>query len=269
MNLPRLPSSFAHFAKGRWQLVRIKEFAAKLNRMTRRRWIADEVSQNRAVLTGDHAAHLARVLRARVGQEFDIITPTSVRVGRIISITESTIDFQLGEEIAAASAANITLALSIFKFDRMEWAIEKCTELGAGSIIPVIAQRTESHLASAAPKRRERWQRLALQASEQSRRSAPPRIAEPVKLKDAIAISARTRIVLSETETTVMLRDALPADSSDLVIALGPEGGWTNPEVKQFQDSGWISASLGPTILRAETAAIAALAIANALTQYD
>jgi 16S rRNA (uracil1498-N3)-methyltransferase len=204
-----------------------------------------------------------------VGQEFDIATPTAIRRGRIVAITSDRVDFELGEEIAFTPAAHITLALSIFKFDRMEWAIEKCTELGAGSIIPVIAQRTETHLASAARKRRERWQRLVLQASEQSRRSAPPEIADPVKLKEAIAVSARTRIVLSETETTAMLRDVLPADSSDIVLALGPEGGWTDPELKQFQDGGWTSASLGPTILRAETAAIAALAIANALTQFN
>lgn len=232
--------------------------------MTRRRWIADEVSADRAALTGDHATHLSRVLRARVGQEFDITTPSAVRRGRILTITDHRIEFQLGEEIPAASIAAITLVLSIFKFDRMEWAIEKCTELGAARIIPVIAQRTESHLAAAAPKRLERWQRLAHQASEQSRRAAPPEISQPINLKDAVALPGQTRIVLSETETTAMLRDVLPLDSSELVLAFGPEGGWTQPELELFQDAGWISASLGPTILRAETAAIAAMAIAIA-----
>jgi 16S rRNA (uracil1498-N3)-methyltransferase len=230
--------------------------------MTRRRWIADEVSANYAALTGDHAAHLARVLRARIGQEFDIVTPTDVRNGRITAVTEDRIDFELGEEIPAAPTSNITVAISIFKFDRMEWAIEKCTELGAARIIPVIAQRTESHLAAGAAKRRERWQRLAVQASEQSRRVAPPEIAAPLKLKDALAFSANTHVVLSETETTAMLRDVVPSNSSDLILAFGPEGGWTEAELKQFRDAGWTSASLGPTILRAETAVIAALAIA-------
>ena len=230
--------------------------------MTRRRFIADEVSDNRAALTGDHAAHLARVLRARPGQEFDITTPTAVRHGRITSITNDRVEFELGQEISATDSTNITLILAIFKFDRMEWAIEKCTELGAARIIPVIAQRTEAHLATAATKRRERWQRLALQASEQSRRAAPPEIAEPIKLKEAVTLSASARIVLSETETTTTLRDVIPSDASDLALAIGPEGGWTEPELNQFRDAGWTSASLGPTILRAETAAIAALAIA-------
>src|SRR5258707_11043534 len=161
--------------------------------MTRRRWIADEVSGNRAALVGEHAEHLSRVLRARVGQEFDIATETSVRRGRITGITDSRVEFELGQEVPAAAAANVTLILSIFKFDRMEWAIEKCTELGAARIIPVIAQRTETHLANAAIKRVERWQRIAHQASEQSRRASVPEIVAPAKLKDAITASTGTR----------------------------------------------------------------------------
>ena len=83
------------------------------------------------------------------------------------------VSFDLAEEIPFTSSIQITLLLSIFKFDRMEWAIEKCTELGAARIIPVIARRTDSHLAAASMKRVERWQRIALQSAEQSRRSAP------------------------------------------------------------------------------------------------
>ena len=85
------------------------------------------------------------------------------------------VEFELGEEIATASSAQVTIALAIFKFDRMEWAIEKCTELGVARIVPVIASRTETHLATAAVKRAERWRRIALQASEQSRRISPPK----------------------------------------------------------------------------------------------
>ena len=130
--------------------------------MTRRRWIADEVSGNRAALVGAHAQHLAQVLRGRVGQEFDIATGESVRRGRILSITADRVEFELGEIIPVAPTPNLTIILSIFKFDRMEWAIEKCVELGVGRIVPVIAQRTEAHLAKAAEKRVERWQRIAL-----------------------------------------------------------------------------------------------------------
>jgi 16S rRNA (uracil1498-N3)-methyltransferase len=231
--------------------------------MTRRRWIADEVSGTRAILVGAHADHLSRVLRARIGQEFDITTGKEVRRGRITAITSERVEFELGAEIPSPAAVQVTLALSIFKFDRMEWALEKCTELGATRIVPVIARRTEAHLAAAAAKRVERWRRIALQAAEQSRQTSPPEISQPLKLKDAAALPGSLRILLSETEPEVMLKDVLQSHprEGDIVLALGPEGGWTNEEVKLFQGAGWISASLGNTILRAETAAIAATAI--------
>src|SRR5271167_4772272 len=138
--------------------------------MARRRWIADEVSGTRAFLVGAHAQHLSQALRARIGQEFDIATGDKVRRGYITTITPDRVEFELGAEIPIPASVQVTLALSIFKFDRMEWAIEKCTELGVARIVPVIARRTEAHLASAAVKRVDRWRRIALQSSEQSRR---------------------------------------------------------------------------------------------------
>ena len=233
--------------------------------MTRRRWIADEVSGNRAILTGRHAEHLARVLRARVGQEFDIATGLAVRKSRITSIAESRVEFELGEEVPAAPAARITLALAVFKFDRMEWAIEKCTELGVAHIVPVIAQRTDVHLAATTIKRTERWRRIARQAAEQSRRAAPPEIAAPVELPEALGLPGDVRIVLAESEEKVLLRDVLEAlpQEAEIVLAVGPEGGWTVDELQSFHQAGWTSASLGRTVLRAETAAIAATAIAT------
>ncbi len=231
--------------------------------MTRRRWIADQVSGNRAALTGAHADHLVRVLRAHVGQEFDIVANGVVRQGIVVAIADSLVDFELGEEITAEPVAiRLTLLLAIFKFDRMEWAIEKCTELGVTRIIPVIARRTDSHLAAASTKRTERWRRLALQASEQSRRTAPPEVADPVKLREAVALPAGLKIVLSEAEEQIQLREITNgSEEGEVLLAIGPEGGWTEEELSLFQREAWLSASLGPTILRAETAAIAATAV--------
>jgi len=229
--------------------------------MTRRRWIADEVSGNRAVLTGDHARHLAQVLRAQVGQEFDISTGTDVRLGRLTEVRPDRVEFELGEVVQHSAAATITVAISIFKFDRMEWAIEKCTELGVARIIPVIAGRTESHLAVAAGKRVERWRRIAHQASEQSRRVSPPEMSGPIKFGDLIAMPADSRIVLAETEEEFLLKGVLRQDTGAVLLAFGPEGGWKAQELAAFRDAGWTSASLGNRILRAETAVIAAVAI--------
>ncbi len=147
--------------------------------MTRRRWIADEVSGDRAALIGSQAEHLARVLRARIGQEFDISAGGRVRHGRISFVSNERVEFDLGEEVAASAGPELIAVLSIFKFDRMEWAIEKLTELGATRIVPLIAARTESYLAKAAEKRVERWLRVAREAAQQARRAAPPKSLHP------------------------------------------------------------------------------------------
>ena len=242
--------------------------------MTRRRWIADEIHGDVAALTGEHALHLSRVLRARVGQEFDIADGDSVRLGKITSVSDERVEFALGDEVASRVAAErvaveLTLVLAIFKFDRMEWAIEKCTEIGVARIVPVIAQRTDTHLATAAVKRHERWGRIARQAAEQSRRAAAPEILAPVKLKElshalagVIADAPMPRIVLAESEMDAGLRDVLHPSANAAVLAVGPEGGWADDELGWFRDAGWTAASLGPTILRAETAAIVASALA-------
>ena len=143
--------------------------------MTRRRWIADDFSGDRAALTGAHAAHLSRTLRARVGQQFEVTCGEQVRRATVSSVQDERVEFTLGEEVTAREAVPITLLLAVFKFDRLEWAIEKCTELNVTTILPVIARRTEKHLALAASKRVERWRRIAREAAEQSRRIVPPR----------------------------------------------------------------------------------------------
>src|SRR6266542_6738008 len=192
--------------------------------MTRRRWIADEVSGNRAALTGDHARHLAQVLRAQVGQEFDISTGTEVRLGRLTEVRPDRVEFELREVVQHSAEVAITAAISIFKFDRMEWAIEKCTELGIARIIPVIAARTEKRLADAASKRVERWRRIATQAAEQSRRVAVPELADPAKFGDVLKLEAGVRVVLSEAERDLELRNAVPERADSVALAFGPEG---------------------------------------------
>ena len=235
--------------------------------MTRRRWIADEVSGDRAIIRGDHARHLALVLRAKAGQEFDISTGSEVRRGRVSQIAADRVEFDLGEPIASPPSYSITVALSVFKFDRMEWAIEKCTELGVARLVPIIAARTESRLAAAAPKRVERWQRLARAAAEQSRRIAPPEISIPLKLNELVAATSGVRVLLSEVESGTMLHSAVPQQGAFLTLAFGPEGGWSEEELVAFETAGWIPASLGPAILRAETAIIAAVAVAASVLQ--
>lgn len=232
--------------------------------MTRRRWIADEFTEDTASLSGSQAAHLIRVLRVRRGMQYDIVAGDRVRRGTVTDACDDRVFFSLHEQVEAEAPLPLTLVLAVFKFDRLEWAIEKATELGIQSVAPVIAKRTEKHLAESAGKRVERWRRIALEAAQQSRRSQVPAIATPQTLKEFLSGRPQDarRILMDETERVVMLQDRLSAVSESVEIAVGPEGGWTDEEITLFHEKGWHSASLGPRILRAETAAIASVAIA-------
>jgi 16S rRNA (uracil1498-N3)-methyltransferase len=246
--------------------------------MTRRRWIADTWTTTTAALTGDQAAHLARVLRAEPGQIFDVVAGGFLHRAEVTSVSDDQVFFTLHEELESDTALSLHLLLAVFKFDHMEWAIEKATELGVSRITPVLARRTEKHLALAAGKRAERWRRIALESSKQSRRTTIPEIAEPLTLKLALEQEqSPTRILLSETEQALTLSAALEnsktgyptSGSSDVgsyithALAIGPEGGWTPEEMALFTQHRWTPVTLGPRILRAETAAIAAVAISS------
>lgn len=238
--------------------------------MTRRRWLADEWNEETAAITGAQAEHLARVLRAQAGMQADIVAGDRVFRAEIESVAIEAVRFRLHEEIAAESALPVTLVLAIYKFDRLEWAIEKATELGAAAIAPVVSRRTEKHLAQSAAKRVERWRRIAQEAAQQSRRSQALEIFDPAPLANRLrAETAATKVVLAEQERIVMLRDVLEETiaanagaTPQLELAIGPEGGWAPDEEDLFRANHWRSASLGPRILRAETAAIAAMAVA-------
>lgn len=232
--------------------------------MTRRRWIADTWTDTTASLTGEQAQHLARVLRAQPGQIFDVVSNGFLHRAEIVRVDENEVVFELHEELEADAALSVHLLMAVFKFDHMEWGIEKATELGAARITPVLARRTEKHLAQAAAKRVERWRRIVLEASKQSRRSDVPVVDEPVALKAALAmVDAERKLLLAETEQENTLSAGL-VGANDVALAIGPEGGWTPEEMALFSENGWKHVTLGPRILRAETAAIAGLAVCAA-----
>ena len=237
--------------------------------MTRRRWIAEHWDEATATLVGVQAEHMVRVLRAQPGMEADVVAGGHVFHAEVAAVAPREVRFNLIAEVEADPALPVTLVVSIYKFDHMEWALEKATELGVAAMAPVIARRTEKHLAEAAEKRAERWRRIVHEAAQQSRRSDVPLIHDPTPLATRVrAASAATRIVLAEQERSTTLRNlieeaqaAAKDEMPTLEIAIGPEGGWAPGEEALFDANGWRAASLGPRILRAETAAIAALAV--------
>jgi 16S rRNA (uracil1498-N3)-methyltransferase len=235
----------------------------------RRRFFVDEVRNGKAQIEGEEARHLSRVLRVEAGRRYEISDNRNVYLAEIETAHKEDVVFRTLEKLPAAPpSARFELYVALIKFDRFEWIVEKATELGVTEIVPIEATRSERGLEKAATKRLERWRRIALEASQQSRRAHLPEIAGPISLNDAIGRTATHRYVLDENPGAAPLFQALPSVRTvqdTVAILTGPEGGWTEEEHASFTSdgaaAGWTPVSMGPLILRAETAVIAALAV--------
>jgi 16S rRNA (uracil1498-N3)-methyltransferase len=238
----------------------------------RRRFFIEQFSGERAVMEGEAAHHLGRVLRAQPGQLYELSDGAKVWLGRIDLVTRDSVEFSLVEELAShQSSLQTTLLLSIVKFDSFEWALEKATELGVRRIVPLAAARSEKALVAAAVKRAERWKKLLHEASQQSRRVQLPILDAPAKPEAAFSeFGDGVRIILSEAADAKPLREVLRHPRAEsVVLAIGPEGGWTEGEFAAARAAEFQDASLGKLILRAETAVVASLAVINfALGDY-
>ena len=256
----------------------------------RRRFFVDHFDGASAVLRGDAAHHLGRVLRAQPGQLYELSDGQSVWLARTERVRRGVVEFVLVEPVAAREPTlRTTLLISIVKFDRLEWGLEKATELGVAEIVPLAAARTEKALVAAASKRSGRWQKILLESAQQSRRLRPPVLREIARPRDAFRqAQGKVKVLLSERPDAPALRASVEeirgrnfgsevAGASSgasaregpetrgfsAVLAIGPEGGWTDEEILEAREAGFAEASLGVNILRTETAVVAALATLN------
>ncbi len=230
----------------------------------------DAVQDGKAELNGEEAKHLSRVLRVEPGQRFEVSDNRGVYLAEVETVRKEHIVFRMLESVESKPLpVRISLFAALIKFDRFEWILEKATELGVAKIVPVEAVRSERGLELAAEKRIVRWRKILLESSEQSRRAHLPEITLPVHLREALRFSGY-RFVLEEESGATPLFRALPPlreQTDEVALLAGPEGGWVDEERIRFSPAGWTAVSLGPQILRAETAAIAALSVISAAWQ--
>jgi 16S rRNA (uracil1498-N3)-methyltransferase len=228
--------------------------------MARRRFFVNSIHDSTAELAGEDALHLSRVLRAEPGERYEISDNLGVYLAEIESVRKDRVVFRVVETLPIVEPpVKVTLLAALFKFDRFEWMVEKATELGVARIVPVVAERSERGLDKAAVKRIERWRRIGVEASQQSRRARLPEMLNSESFERAIARQAASRLLLDEVPGGAPI--AAIQHAGDVALLLGPEGGWTDAERQLALAAGWRSVTLGPTILRAETAAIAAVAV--------
>jgi len=224
--------------------------------MARRLFFVDEVRRGEAELQGEEAKHLTRVLRVEAGQRYEISDNGALYLAEVAQARKESVVFRIIEKLPWPEVPRpVHLLPALIKFDHFEWMLEKATELGVTSITPVIAERSEHGLDRAAGKRIDRWRRILLEACQQSRRPQLPTIELPVRLRDALELEADKRLFLDEVPGGI----PMAPDPASTLILLGPEGGWADHERDAILAAQWTRITLGPRILRAETAALAAL----------
>jgi 16S rRNA (uracil1498-N3)-methyltransferase len=239
----------------------------------RRRFFVETFAGGTACLTGDAAHHLGRVLRAEPGQLYELSDAKSVFLARVERISGDRVDFALLERLPTVSASvDLSILLAIVKFDRFEWALEKATELGVKTIVPLAAERSEKALVSAAGKRAARWRKILLESAQQARCLYAPVLCDVTRSAGAFAgNTAPLKVLLSERSGAAPVQDVFKEAAAkrieevplSLALAIGPEGGWTDQEFDAASAAGFREAFLGSNILRTETAVIAGLAAAH------
>jgi len=217
-------------------------------------------------MEGEAVHHLGRVLRAQAGQLYELSDGQRVRLARIESVKRDRIEFALLEDLPAhPSKLETILLLSVVKFEAFEWALEKATELGVATIVPLAAARSDKSLLAATPKRAPRWEKILLEAAQQSRRLRIPTLGPLARPEQGFsAHSAGLRVLMSERPEAPPLRDVLTGQKAlQAILAIGPEGGWSDSERAAARVAQFEEASLGRLVLRTETAVVAALASLN------
>jgi 16S rRNA (uracil1498-N3)-methyltransferase len=230
-------------------------------------FVSPEIVAQQEVSLGPELAHrLGRVLRLQPGdrvllldgsgREYDVeltgLSASAVR-GTVMASHEGTGEPRL----------RLTLYQVLIKGPRFDWVLEKGTEVGISSFVPVVSSRSVVRPGEASASRLERWRRIVTEAAEQSGRSRLPQLSPPIAFADAVASAPGLRLLPWEGEADGTLREALAAEGPLQAVSLfiGPEGGFPAEEVEMARRQGVQTVSLGPRILRAETAAIVAAAL--------
>ncbi|BCL38160.1 ribosomal RNA small subunit methyltransferase E [Nostoc sp. MS1] len=235
----------------------IEKLMSQLQRIT----IApSQLQQDLIVLTPQQEHYLKRVLRLREGDRFIVMDG----LGKWWLASLSKEQAQVSEELTVKTElpVEITLLVALPKGSGFDEVVRSCTELGVSCIAPVLSDRT---LLNPSPQKLERWRRIAAEAAEQSERAFVPTILEPMAYSDAISNTTATHRYICEARGEhLYLKNLLTQTSEEIVIAIGPEGGWTDKELQLAVSFNFQPVSLGQRILRAVTAPLVALSLISA-----
>jgi 16S rRNA (uracil1498-N3)-methyltransferase len=238
-------------------------------RLTRVHVATTLVTGSEVLLSTSSASHLVRVLRLREGAGLIIFDGVGHEYQAEISrIDGSKVNVQVGVKLSGIteSPLNITLVQGISRGERMDWTLQKATELGVTRIAPVLTSRSVVRLdEKQAEKKQQHWQAIVVGACEQSGRSVVPIVQKPSSLHSYLSDNKKAgmRFVLSPTTSSSLA--GLSSLSSKVELLIGPEGGLDDDEVALAENAGFMAVRLGPRVLRTETASVVALSLLQAL----
>lgn len=225
----------------------------------------NEQTGDRILVTGSEARHIATVLRMQPGTEVELFDGLgAIILGEISQVTSREVVIHvLSRRIQLDSATSLTLAQAMLKGKKMDLLIQKATELGVHTFIPLITRYCEKRVHG--KQQLDRWQRIMHEACKQCRRPIPMQIIEPIPFEQLQPGDYSNRIMAWEDEDSRPLSPALLRDNQPTLLLIGPEGGFHPDEVSLARNLRFRTISLGPRILRAETAALAAVTIVQYL----
>lgn len=230
--------------------------------MSHRFFLSQTPTEDTARLEGDEARHLARVMRAKTGDTVELFDGQGTSwTATVQAIQRDHVSLHLDEKQSETISNKpiITLAVALPKGDRQKWLIEKITELGTDSLVPLTTTRSVAEPTAAAISR---LQRGVIESCKQSGRNRLLEITQPQSLHNLLTTSSASLRILACPDGTPM-QSILLKPIDNILIAIGPEGGFTDDEIRTANASGFAQMSLCQNILRIETAAIAAAVIAG------
>lgn len=235
--------------------------------MSRRRFYTapEDIDAKIALLSSDETHHLARVLRLRADDEAFVFDGCGREYQCRVSAIESRARLEIIEELSdeVESPACIALAQAMAKGEKFDFIVQKATELGVSRIVPLATDHADVKLREeSAAKRLERWRRISMESLKQCGRRRLVEIASPIALEEFLKSSDSAILAFSERggqSIKSALADVI--DDSSVAALIGPEGGWSDVELNRMEESGCRFVTLGPRVLRTETAAIVALTL--------
>ena len=211
--------------------------------------------------------HIINVMRMKVGNKFQIVYNEKLYTCAIKNIEKRNVEYEIidTEELKDKKKYKVILACSIIKEQKMDYLIQKATELGVDEIIPLITERTIVKVDSKKDNKINRWTKIAKEATEQSHIIKMPTIHNIITLKELINVRGNAKIVCNTNEMSKNIKKVLQDNkkSDTMIIVVGPEGGFSEKELTFLTENDFISVSLGNNVLRAETVPLYILSVIN------